>query len=140
MEDRVKITRRIPTLNRGIVENMVQGVVVEHPSPQSYTEEVRDEISDWIPARLRLPAGDEDDSSGVKTDLPVQYELVMYAFDVNGAEIHPKQHDELILQYKRDGELTGTTARLRITGTIREVRKRSRLFSFVMPVVMYTEF
>lgn len=140
MQDRVKIARRIPTLNRGIVENMVQGVVVDCPKPLEYEEEKRREITDWIPARLRLPGGDEDDSSGVKTDLGIQYELVMYAWDENGQEIQPKQHDELIIKYSRDGDLADVTARLRITGTIHEVRKRSKLYSFIMPVILYTEF
>lgn len=140
MQDRVKITRRIPTLNRGVVENLVQGVVVDCPDPHEYTEESRDEASDWIPARLRLPGGDENDTSGVKTDLAIQYELVLYAFDENGAEVHPKQHDELIIKYMRDGELVSATSRLRITGAIQEVRKRSKLYSYLIPVVMHTEF
>lgn len=138
MQDRVKIARRITKYSRGLVENVSRGLVEDEP--ENYPEE-RVEQTDWIPARMRLPAGDEtptDDMS--KVDLPIIYELVMYAWDENGEEICPKQHDELILKYRRDGALTDTTSRLRITGTIREVRKRNRLFSYVMPVVMDTEF
>ena len=138
MLDRVKIMRRKPTIDRGIVQNynrgIVEDVLVDYPDS-------RDSVSDWIPARLRLPAGDEDVfDSGAKVDLPIVYELVMYAWDENGVEIYPKQHDELIIRYKRDGSLVDTTTRLRITGTIQEVRKRSKVYSFIMPVVMDTEF
>jgi hypothetical protein len=138
MQDRVKITRRIATLNRGIVQNVTRGIVEDNPTqyPEDRTEE-----TDWIPARLRLPAGDEETfESGAKVDLSIQYELVLYGWDVNGEEVCPKQHDELILKYRRDGDLTDTTSRLRITGTIQEVRKRNKLYSYVMPVVMDTEF
>jgi len=140
MQDRARISRRIPTLNRGIVENLVQGVVIDCPSPHEIQEEQRRDISDWIPARLRLAGGDEDSSSGVKTALPIQYELVLNAFDEKGAEVQPKQHDELVVMYHRDGDLTQVTSRLRITGTIQEIRKRSKLYSYVIPVVLHTEF
>jgi len=138
MQDRVKISRRIAHVTRGIVENVTRGLVNENPIdfPEERTEE-----SEWIPARLRLPAGDEaENESGAKVDLPVIYELVMYAWDENGEEVCPKQYDELVLKYARDGALTGTTSRLRITGTIQEVRKRNRLYSYIIPVVMNTEF
>lgn len=138
MQDRVKITRRIAKKERGIIENVSRGLVEDQP--ETYPEE-RDEKSDWIPARLRLPGGDESVTEmGAKVDLPIIYELVIYGWDENGEEVCPKQHDELILKYKRDGELTETTSRLRITGTIREIRRRSKLYSYVMPVVMDTEF
>lgn len=138
LQDRVKITRRIATLNRGIVSNVTRGLVEDNPT--EYPEE-RTEKSDWIPARLRIPAGDEEvNETGAKVDLPIIYELVMYGWDENGKEVCPKQHDELEIKYKRDGALTSTTSRLRITGTIQEVRKRNRLYSYIMPVVMNTEF
>lgn len=138
MQDRVKIMRRKPTIDKGIVQNhnrgIVENVLVDYP-------DYRDAVSEWIPARLRIPSGDEEVSqSGAKVDLSMMYELVMYAWDENGDEIYPKQHDELIIKYKRDGSLVDTTTRLRITGTIQEVRKRSKVYSFIMPVVMYTEF
>lgn len=138
MQDRVRITRRIATLNRGIVSNVTRGIVEDNPTefPQERTVETA-----WIPARLRLPGGDENVfESGAKVDLEVLYELVMYAWDEDGEEVCPKQHDELVLKYKRDGDLVDTTSRLRITGTIKEIRKRNRLYSYVMPVVMSTEF
>lgn len=138
MQDRVKISRRIAHVTRGIVENVTRGLVNENPIdfPEERTEE-----SEWIPARLRLPAGDEEViESGAKVNLPIIYELVMYAWDENGEEVCPKQYDELVLKYARDGALTGTTSRLRITGTIQEVRKRNRLYSYIIPVVMNTEF
>jgi len=138
MQDRVKITRRIATLNRGVVQNVTRGIVEANPT--DYPEE-RTEASEWIPARLRLPAGDEEVfETGAKVDLSIIYELVLYAWDENGEEVCPKQHDELVLKYRRDGALTDTTSRLRITGTIQEVRKRNKLYSYVMPVVMNTEF
>lgn len=139
LQDRAKITRRIATLNRGIVQNVSRGVVEENPIdyPQERTEE-----TDWIPARIRIPSGEESVSteSTVKVDLGIGYELVLYAWDENGVEVCPKQHDELILKYRRDGELTDTTSRLRITGIIQEVRKRNRLYTYIIPVVMDTEF
>lgn len=138
MQDRVKISRRIAHVTRGIVENVTRGLVNENPI--DYPEE-RTEETDWIPCRLKLPAGDETIiESGAKTDLPIMYELVMYAWDENGEEVCPKQYDELVLKYARDGALTGTTSRLRITGTIQEVRKRNKLYSYIIPVVMNTEF
>lgn len=137
LQDRVKISTRIPTLNRGIVENVNRGIVEENPT--RYPEE-RNETSDWIPARLRLPAGVEETPMEVKVDLSIQYELVLSAFDVNGKQVCPSQHDELILKYRRDNELVDTSQRLRITGTIEEVRKRSRLYTYIIPVVMETEF
>ena len=138
MQDRVKIARRITQHNRGLVENVSRGLVEDEPL--KYPRE-RVEQTDWIPARLRLPAGDEAvTAEGSKVDLAVVYELVLYAWDENGSEVCPKQHDELIIKYKRDGELVDTTSRLRITGTINETRKRNRLYSYVMPVVMDTEF
>lgn len=138
LQDRVKITRRIATLNRGIVQNVSRGIVEDNPV--KYPEE-RTEETDWIPARIRIPAGDENViESGAKVDLAITYELVLYGWDENGREICPKQHDELILKYRRDGELTDTTSRLRITGTIQEVRKRNKLYSYIIPVVMDTEF
>lgn len=138
LQDRVKIMRRKPTIDRGIVQNYNRGIVendlVDYP-------EYRNPASEWIPARLRLPGGDENVfEGGAKVDLAIVYELVLYAWDENGDEIYPKQHDELILKYKRDGSLVDTTTRLRITGTVQEVRKRNRVYSFVMPVVMHTEF
>lgn len=138
MQDRVKISRRITKIERGIVENVTRGLVEDEPErfPEERTEE-----TDWIPARLRLPAGDEVvTEEGSKVDLAVIYELVLYGWDENGKEVCPKQHDELIIKYRRDGALTDTSSRLRITGTIKETRKRNRLYSYVMPVVMDTEF
>ena len=138
MQDRVKIARRITTIQRGIVENVSRGLVEDQPDV--YPEE-RTEETDWIPARLRLPAGDEAvTEAGSKVDLAIIYELVLYGWDENGKEVCPKQHDELIIKYRRDVELTDTSSRLRITGTINEIRKRNRLYSYVMPVVMDTEF
>jgi len=138
MQDRVKITRRIATVNRGIVQNVSRGMV--EADPATFPEE-RTEQTDWIPARIRIPSGDEQVfETGAKVDLPIMYELVMYGWDENGQEVCPKQHDELILRYKRDGGLTETTSRLRITGTVQEVRKRNKLYSYVMPVVMDVEF
>ena len=137
MKDRVKISRRLATIDRGIVQNVTRGIVEEDPI--NFPNE-RAEVSDWIPARLRLPGGDEEVfDTGAKVDLQVQYELVMYAWDVNGEEVCPKQHDEIILKYSRDNALTDTTSRLRVVGTIKETRKRDRLYSYVMPVVMDTE-
>jgi len=138
MQDRVKITKRIATLNRGVVQNVTRGLV--DANPIRYPEE-RTEETDWIPARIRVPAGDEATfDSGAKVDLPINYELVLYAWDENGAEICPEQHDELIIKYRRDGALTDVSSRLRIVGTIQETRKRNKLYSYVMPVVMHTEF
>ena len=142
MKDRVKISRRTASYNRGIIQNerITQGIVEDEPVTNPVGKD-RIEASEWIPARLRIPSGDESDfDSGAKVDLAIQYELVMHAWDVNGEEICPKQHDELILKYRRDGDLTDATSRLRITGTIQEVRKRERLYSYVIPVVMHTEF
>lgn len=137
LQDRVKISTRIPTLNRGIVENVNRGIIDENPA--EYAEE-RLETSDWIPARLRLPAGVEETQQEVKVDLQIQYELVLSATDVNGKQICPKQHDELVIKYRRDNELVDTSQNLRIVGTIEEVRKRSRLYSYIIPVIMDTEF
>ena len=124
LQDRVKISRRLATLNRGIVDS----------DPNN-----RQEVTDWIPARLRIPAGDEVQPTEVKVDLPVTYELVLLGEDENGRQICPKQHDEFIIRYRRDSELVETSSRLRITGTIEEIRKRSKLFTYVIPVVMDTE-
>jgi hypothetical protein len=138
MQDRVQIATRIALLNRGLVENVSRGLVEDNPTEHPVE---RTTNNAWIPARLRLPAGDETSPENMqKVDLPIVYELVMYAWDENGQEVCPKQHDELILKYRRDGALVDTSSRLRITGTIQEVRKRNRLFSYVMPVVMDTEF
>lgn len=139
MQDRVKISRRVASLDQGIVTNVNQGIVDARPI--EYPRQ-RAEVSEWIPARLRNPAGDEsigDDSSN-KVDLGILYELVLYAWDEAGNEVCPKQHDELIVKYRRDGKFVDTTSRMRITGTIQEVRKRNRLYSYVMPVVLDTEF
>ena len=138
MQDRVKITRRIPTLNRGIVENVNRGIVEENPD--KYPDSERDELTDWIPARMRLPSGEETNPLQVKVDLGVQYELVLHAFDVHGKQICPIQSDEFIIKYSRDSELMDVSSRLRIVGTIEEVRKRSKLFSYIVPVVHDTEF
>jgi len=138
MQDRVRIERRIPTLNRGIVENVNRGIVEENPG--QYPESERDDVSDWIPARLRLPSGEETTNLDVKVDLGVQYELVLHAFDVHGQQICPIQSDELVIKYSRDSELMDVNSRLRIVGTIEEVRKRSKLFSYIIPVVHDTEF
>jgi len=119
------------------VENVNRGIVEEQPA--TYPDE-RDEEGAWIPARLRLPAGTEDNPMEVKVDLPIQYELVLAAEDVNGRQIQPSQYDEFIIKYRRDNELVDTNQRLRITGTIEEVRKRSKLYTFIVPVVMSTEF
>lgn len=147
LQDRAKIMRRIPTLDHGIVQNTTRGIVDETYN-RSYDEQVnndypdvRSEESDWIPARLRLPAGDEEVfEGGAKVDLAIRYELVLYGWDESGREVQPTQHDEFIIKYKRDGSLTDTTTRFRITGTIQEIRKRNKLYTFVMPVVMHTEF
>jgi hypothetical protein len=138
MQDRVKISKRIAHVTRGIVENVTRGLVEDNPT--DFPEE-RIEETDWIPARLRVPAGDEEViEGGARMNLKIIYELVMYAWDINGDEVCPQQYDELVIQYKRDGEHTGVSARLRITGTIKEVRKRNKLYSYVMPVSIDTEF
>jgi len=142
MQDRAKIATRIPTLNRGIVENVNRGIIDENPTVYSenfYAEE-RVDTSEWIPARLRLPAGEEDNPLEVKEDLAIEYELVLSAFDINGRQICPEQHDEFIIKYRRDNEWVDASSRLRITGTIEEVRKRSKLYSYIIPVQMHTEF
>ncbi len=139
MKDRVKITRKISTLNRGIVENLNRGIIEEQPDKYDAADPERSEITDWIPARLRSPGGNEGQGEEVKVDLGIVYELVLYGWDEKGFEVCPKQHDELIIKYARDGDLVETTQRLRITGTIKETRKRSKLYSYVMPVVMDTE-
>jgi hypothetical protein len=148
MKDRVKIARRKPTLEKGVVENLTRGIVEERPlihketdpnDLESYEEE-RSEASAWIPARLRSPGGSESETAEVKVDLGIQYELVLYGWDEHGTEICPQQHDEFIVEYSRDGQYQGVNGRLRIVGTINEIRKRSRLYSYVMPVILYTEF
>ena len=134
MQDRVKITRRVPTLNRGVVEN------------DPNIEEGRVPVSDWIPARLRKVGGSESQSKEVKMDLPISYELVMLAVDNSGRKVRPRQHDRFIVQYARSTDvgqepvLNDISQRLRITGTIKEVRKRARIYSYVIPVILDVEF
>lgn len=136
MQDRVRIRRRRKHVERGIVENVNRGIVEESPEHK----DERDPVGGWIPARIRNPESFEDRTQEVKIDLPHEYELVMYAWDEDGNEICPLQHDQLQIKYRRDGDLVDTTAEARITGIIKEVRKRNRLYSYVMPIVLDTEF
>lgn len=138
LQDRVKLRRRIKRFERGVVENVNRGIVEENP--QEYPDE-RDDASGWIPARIRgVDPSPETADLEVKVDLPILYELVMYAYDEHGKPVCPKQHDQVIIRYSRDNKLVETTAEARIVGTIEEVRKRSKLFSYVMPIVLDTEF
>ena len=126
LRDRVRISRKQATLNRGVVDNDLED---------------RKTITDPIPCRIRNIAGAEETGEGMKkVTLPIGYELVLYNKDINGKEICPKQHDEFILEYARDDELVGTNVRLRIVGAIEEVRRRTRLETYIIPVVADTEF
>jgi hypothetical protein len=132
--DRVKISRRVPTLNRGLVEN------------DSDLDEGRVTVSDWIPARIRKIGGAEVQTQETKVDLPISYELVMLAKDKNGNPIRPQQHDRFIFEYARSTkdldlpQYMSSSQKFRILGSIKEVRKRSRIYSYVIPVILDLEF
>ena len=139
LQDRAKLSRPIATKSRGIVENVSRGMVEEHP--ETYPTERNEDVTDWIPARLRPPSASEVRNFGdAKLDLQFSHVLVLHAYDESGNFIDPRQYDEIIVKYRRDGELVDLSARVRVTSAIQEVRKRSKVFSYTLGVVLDTEY
>ena len=96
-------------------------------------------VTDWIPARLRYDEGDEN-FSATNVNLQELFELVIHTEDESGDKVIPNEADTLEIRRYLDDKLTEVVVNYKIVGSIREIRKRSKLVSYVTNVRLDREY
>lgn len=121
--DRARIMKVKPTINMGVVSR----------------EELREPYGDWINARLRPVSGNET-VENAQVKLTYSHELILHRYDMSGNEICVDESDEFEIMVSRNNTLTKSLDAFAIAGAIYEVRKRTVVQSYVIPLELTTEF
>lgn len=126
MVDRARILRPDPDVNKQVVTR--RGM--KHQ-----------QWGDWIPARLRPVRGTESRQSSM-VKLVHNYELILHHHDESGNEVCITESDRLEIIPRRNLELldeSDAIQEFKIVGSIQEVRKRTKVVSYIVPVAYETE-
>ena len=96
-------------------------------------------VSDWIAARVKPVKGGEIREEGM-VKLVHSHDIHLHHHDETGNEVMVFEGDELELKAARNQEL-GEVAinRFKIVGVVREIRKRTKVVSYIVPVALETE-
>ena len=144
--DRARLSRPGITYNKGVVSGSTTvdsgGIVSSNPSRTGGAikkEEDFHEKSDWIQARLRPVSGVEDGQEAM-TKLNFSHELVLHTTDLSGNDVCPIESDEIEIRVDRNNHLSESISKFKITGAINEIRKRTKVQSYVLQVTLETEY
>lgn len=121
--DRARIHRVVPVLNSGVVSR----------------EDSRQIQGDWINARLTPVTGVEGREMA-QVKLVHTHDLILDRLDASGNEVFPIESDQFEIMVDRNNELSKSVEGFKIVGAILEVRKRTRVQSYVIPLTLETEF
>jgi len=120
--DRAKILRVQPLIASGVISK----------------QNSKAPTGDWIKARLQPVDGNEIREMG-QVKLVHSHTLILYKVDESGNEVCPIQSDEFELKVNRNGKISDSIDKFKIVGAIQEIRKRTTVQSYVVPVVLETE-
>lgn len=96
-------------------------------------------VSDWINARIRPVRGTEVPQEGM-IKLVHSHEVVLHHHDESGNQVMVFEGDELELKAARNQELPDLSIKkFTVTGSVREIRKRTKVVSYIVPVILETE-
>lgn len=92
------------------------------------------EIGDWIPCRLRVPTHDTEEDAARYSSIP-SHELHLLAYDLSGVRIKLQQSDLFRVYQRINDYWVAYPAPFRIVGAIQPKRRRTRLISYIVPVI-----
>jgi len=92
------------------------------------------EIGDWIPCRLREPSGDVGNNNANYSIAP-SHEILLNAYDLNGYRIRLHHADTLRIYQRINDYWVAFETPFRIVGAIVPKRRRTRLVSYIVPVL-----
>jgi len=92
------------------------------------------ELGDWIPCRLREPSGDVDNEQG-KYAIAPSHELHLNPYDLSGVRIKVRQSDTLRVYQRINDYWVEFETVFRIVGPIIPKRRRTRLVSYIIPLL-----
>lgn len=121
---------------RSITVSKNKGVV----TARNAGEVAYDDVGDWVPARLRPVSGDEN-KNPENVKLPHSHEIVLALKDVSGAPVVVSESDIIDIRYCRNGEVSSDRITgFKIVGAIQEIRKNTKVVSYVLPVTRDVEY
>jgi len=121
--DRARIMRVVPVIDGSVISRKRDLEVV----------------GDWINARLRPVSGNEVRELG-QVKLVHTHELVLDRFDASGNEVHTIESDQFEIMVSRDNKMSKSLDKFKVSGAIQEIRKRTAVQSYVVPLVLETEY
>lgn len=123
--DRARILRPVAELDMGVVSRHKVSDLEPH--------------GDWINARLQ-PVDGIERREPAQVKLVHSHTLILDKYDASGNEVCPVESDKFEIMVQRDNKMSKVLSGFKTVGAIQEVRKRTTVQSYIVPLALETEF